>query len=58
MAVIYIDGPHHADPERRTRDAEQDICLEDRGYTVIRFAHTDDWDAVLARFPYVFGSNQ
>ncbi|MEI6775913.1 MAG: DEAD/DEAH box helicase [Chloroflexales bacterium] len=58
MAVIYIDGPHHAYPERRTRDAEQDICLEDRGYTVIRFAHTDDWDAVLARFPYVFGSNQ
>ena len=58
MAVIYIDGPHHSYPERAARDNAQQVCLEDHGYTVIRFAHTDDWDATLARFPYIFGSNQ
>ncbi|WP_129677558.1 DEAD/DEAH box helicase [Candidatus Chloroploca sp. Khr17] len=55
MAVIYIDGPHHTYPERAARDHAQQTCLEDRGYTVIRFAHTDDWGAIVANFPYVFG---
>ncbi len=57
MAVIYIDGPHHTYPDRAARDAEQQLCLEDLGYMVIRFAHTDDWDTTLARFPYIFGNS-
>ncbi len=54
--AVYIDGPHHAYPERAARDAARQACLEDDGYTVIRFGHTDDWDAILARFPYIFGT--
>ncbi|MBW2079314.1 MAG: DUF1998 domain-containing protein, partial [Deltaproteobacteria bacterium] len=37
------------------RDEEQTDCLEDLGYTVIRFGHKDDWDKIIARFPNVFG---
>jgi ATP-dependent helicase YprA (DUF1998 family)/very-short-patch-repair endonuclease len=57
-AAIYIDGPHHAYPERRARDQSQTECMEDRGYTVIRFGLEDDWEAVIAKFPYVFGRTQ
>jgi ATP-dependent helicase YprA (DUF1998 family)/very-short-patch-repair endonuclease len=53
--AVYIDGPHHEYPERQTRDAAQTDCLEDLGFTVIRFIHTDDWTSILDRFPNVFG---
>lgn len=54
-AAIYIDGPHHQYPERQQRDQQQTVCMEDKGYVVIRFGYPDEWDAVLARYPYVFG---
>jgi very-short-patch-repair endonuclease len=56
MLAIYIDGPHHSYPERAARDTAQQVCLEDAGYTVLRFEHTDDWNTVLARYPSTFGS--
>lgn len=55
MAAIYIDGPYHDFPERHARDATTSECLEDRGYLVIRFGHQDDWDAILAQYPSIFG---
>ncbi len=54
-AVVYIDGPHHEYPERQQRDRQQEACLEDAGYTVIRFGYRDDWEATVARHPYIFG---
>jgi ATP-dependent helicase YprA (DUF1998 family) len=54
-AAIYIDGPHHDHPERRSRDAAQEEAMEDLGYMVIRFGHQDDWAATVAEYPYVFG---
>jgi len=57
-AAIYIDGPHHRYPERQARDETQTECMEDRGYTVIRFGLEDDWDKTIAQFPYVFGSGK
>jgi ATP-dependent helicase YprA (DUF1998 family)/very-short-patch-repair endonuclease len=54
--AVYIDGPHHEYPERQKRDAAQTDCLEDAGYTVLRFAHTEDWSALLDRYPSVFGA--
>jgi very-short-patch-repair endonuclease len=54
--AIYIDGPHHEFPERAQRDAQASTCLDDMGITVIRFTHRDDWDAIIARFPDVFGA--
>lgn len=55
MVAVYIDGPHHDYPDRAARDARQMECLEDSGFTVIRFGVRDDWDAIIARYPYVFG---
>ena len=55
LTIIYVDGPVHEFPDRAKRDTEQTECLEDLGYTVIRFGHKDDWDKIIARFPNVFG---
>jgi len=55
MVAIYIDGPYHDFPERHARDLAQQDCLEDYGYLVIRFGHQDDWDAIFAQNPSVFG---
>lgn len=56
FAVIYVDGSPHDYPHRQARDAEQTSCMEDMGYTVIRFGYRDDWDAIVAQYPYVFGT--
>lgn len=56
--VIYIDGPPHKYPERQERDREQTDCLEDMGYTVIRFNHEGKWNEIIAKYPYVFGSTK
>ena len=55
QAAVYIDGPPHAYPERQQRDAEQTECLEDHGYLVIRFRHHDNWAAIIAQYPHIFG---
>ncbi len=55
QTVVYIDGPHHDFPERQTRDQAQTAQLEDSGFTVVRFGFRDDWSAILAKFPDVFG---
>lgn len=54
--VIYVDGPPHDYPERQVRDREQTECLEDLGYTVVRFGHEDDWGRIVERYPNVFGN--
>jgi very-short-patch-repair endonuclease len=55
QAAVYIDGPPHDFPDRQKRDAELTEAMEDAGFTVIRFHHQDDWDAILTRYPHVFG---
>jgi len=55
QAAVYVDGHFHDYPERRDRDAAYAECLEDRGYTVIRFAHEEDWPSKIARYPNIFG---
>ncbi|MHC1770190.1 MAG: DEAD/DEAH box helicase [Flexilinea sp.] len=56
-AAIYVDGPHHLYPERQQRDQTQKDCMEDTGYTVIRFSIKDDWDQLIKRYPSIFGGN-
>jgi very-short-patch-repair endonuclease len=55
--AIYVDGPHHLYPGRAARDAAQSGCLDDIGYSVIRFGLLDDWDQVVKKYPQVFGSS-
>jgi hypothetical protein len=54
--VVYVDGPHHEFPTRQARDREQSNCVEDCGWSVIRFGAKADWEAIVRRFPSVFGS--
>jgi very-short-patch-repair endonuclease len=58
QVVVYVDGPVHDFPERQARDAAQTAAMEDAGYTVIRFGHGDDWEEIVARYPYVFGGSR
>ncbi|HEY7782755.1 MAG TPA: DEAD/DEAH box helicase [Ktedonobacterales bacterium] len=56
--AIYVDGPIHQYASRHARDVTQTDAMLDNGYTVIRFAHTDDWDAIVGKYPHVFGKEQ
>ena len=56
--AVYVDGPHHEYPERSERDQAQTDCLEDAGYTVLRFGTRDDWPAIVAKHPNVFGAGK
>jgi ATP-dependent helicase YprA (DUF1998 family)/very-short-patch-repair endonuclease len=55
QVAVYVDGPPHDYPDRQERDGEQTNCMEDAGWTVIRFSHRDDWESVIERFPNIFG---
>lgn len=55
-AAIYVDGPHHEFPDRKERDQQQTETMENYRYLVIRFGLKDDWGAIVAKYPYVFGS--
>jgi ATP-dependent helicase YprA (DUF1998 family) len=54
-AAVYIDGPPHEFADRQDRDKQKDEALRDRGYTVIRFNDPENWPAVVAEYPWVFG---
>jgi len=56
QTAIYIDGPVHDFSDRQQRDMSQTECMEDYGYTVIRFGHKDNWDEIISRFPNIFFS--
>jgi len=56
QAVVYVDGPPHDFPERQARDTAQNVCMADGGFQVIRFHHAEQWEAVVLRYPSVFGS--
>lgn len=53
--AIYVDGPHHEFPTRKERDKAQSECMEDIGYTVVRFDVKDDWEKIIAKHPHIFG---
>ncbi len=55
MVAIYVDGPPHEYLERQARDGAQESCLNDAGYIVVRFKHTDDWEGILAGHRGIFG---
>ncbi len=53
--AIYVDGPHHQFASRKERDTSQAECMEDIGYTVVRFDVRDDWDKIIVKHPHIFG---
>lgn len=58
LVAIYIDGPHHEHPDRHKRDTFQSDCMEDYGYTVVRFGLKDDWLNIIQKYPNTFGQPQ
>ncbi|MBP3731112.1 MAG: DEAD/DEAH box helicase [Mailhella sp.] len=56
--AIYIDGPVHDFPDRAKRDAEQEECLEDAGYVVLRFTDWEQWSVTLDKHPAIFGKKK
>lgn len=58
-AVIYIDGPHHENPQQQKIDQQLTEQLEDSGFTTIRFSKAKNtWAALIAGYPDVFGAVQ
>ena len=56
QTTIYVDGSPHEYQDRQERDAQQTECMEDLGYTVIRFSLNNDWLTVINNYPHVFGN--
>ncbi len=54
--VVYIDGPAHRARGQHRLDAEQQACLEARGWRVVRFREGDDWSAIFSEHEDVFGT--
>ncbi len=58
-AVVFIDGPVHEYANIRERDTDIRAALENAGYLVIAFGPDEDaWQAVIARYPSVFGKGR
>ena len=55
QVAVFIDGPPHDYSERAERDHQQTECMEDHGWTVIRFGHNDNWDNIISENPNIFG---
>jgi len=55
QVAVYVDGPPHDYPDRQERDRQQTNCMEDAGWTVIRFGHRDNWESIVEHYPSVFG---
>ena len=57
-AAIYVDGPPHDKAAQIREDDGTTQALMERGYIVIRFHHTDDWDSTFRRYADVFGDSR
>lgn len=55
--AIYIDGPHHAYPDRQERDRHFDDALFLAGWTSVRFPIDDPagWLEIIRKHPSIFG---
>ena len=57
QAVIYVDGPHHEQPNQRKIDTSLTRQLEEAGLMVIRFPKEQThWGRIFAQYPEVFGA--
>ena len=54
--AVYVDGPPHDYPERQARDADKDTAMKNLGWSVKHLRYDDDWSAVVAERPDVFGA--
>ncbi len=55
-AAVYVDGPHHDEPDQMKEDEEITRRLMEVGYAVVRFHHAEDWTAIFRKHPDIFGT--
>jgi very-short-patch-repair endonuclease len=56
-AVIFVDGPHHDQPDVAAKDHTAEECLRwEAGQTVVRFRYDGDWAGVVGSHPAIFGA--
>ncbi|GEA81416.1 superfamily II DNA/RNA helicase [Cellulomonas uda] len=56
--AVFVDGPVHDGEAQQARDLDAQERLEDLGWMVIRVRHDDAWEAVVGRYPSVFGTTR
>ena len=56
--AVFVDGPVHDTDHQAERDAAAEDRLADAGWMVVRVRHDEDWDAVVSRYPSVFGTRR
>jgi very-short-patch-repair endonuclease len=56
-AAVYVDGPHHDEPDQIRDDEAITQRLMETGYVVIRFHHKADWTEIFRRHPDIFGTS-
>ncbi len=54
-AVVYVDGPQHAQERQAARDHVVRESLEDRGYRVVEITHDRPIEEQVAGYTDVFG---
>ncbi len=54
--AVYIDGFYHSFDDVMTKDRHVTHCLEDAGFTVIRFGVQDSWPDIVQRYAWLFGA--
>ncbi|MEU2094891.1 DEAD/DEAH box helicase [Streptomyces globisporus] len=60
--AVFVDGPHHEDPNRSERDQRAEDALWEAGWNVVRFRHDQreagGWTAIAHRHEGVFGTSR
>ena len=54
--AVYVDGPHHDNPDRAARDGDQEKAMLNEGYRSLRFGYRDDWEQIIGDNQDVFGA--
>ena len=56
--AIYVDGFYHSFEDVMAKDRHITACLEDAGFTVIRFGDKASWPDIVQRHAWLFGAGQ
>jgi len=57
-AAVFVDGPHHDDPDQKARDQENDDRLFMAGIESIHFHYQDDWTTIFRDRADIFGGSE
>lgn len=58
-ALVFIDGPHHQQPQQQRLDQQKRQALKDAGIRVVVFdQHSEEWPAVFSEHAWLFGEGK